>query len=73
MCGLLHPTLGINDGVVEQTLLLRRFHNPWYTTWGGFKTEDCTRQAMEPLFKQYGVDLVYNGERCAFSLTCTQF
>jgi hypothetical protein len=39
------------------------FHNPWYTTWGGFKTEDCTRQAMEPLFKQYEVDLVYNGAR----------
>jgi predicted phosphodiesterase len=42
------------------------FHNPWYTTWGGFKTEDCTRQAMEPLFKQYEVDLVYNGHIHAY-------
>ncbi len=46
---------------VADMKLSYRFHNPWYTTWGGFKTEDCTRQAMEPLFKQYGVDFAYNG------------
>ena len=40
------------------------FHNPWYTTWSGFKTDDCTRQALEPLLSMYGADLVYNGEHC---------
>jgi len=38
------------------------FHNPWYTSWGGFKSDDCTRQALEPLLNMYGADLVYNGE-----------
>lgn len=40
------------------------FHNPWYTTFSGFKTDDCTRQALEPLLKMANVDLVYNGARC---------
>ncbi len=44
------------------------FHNPWYTSWGGFKSDDCTRQALEPLLNMYGADLVYNGE---FILTLT--
>ncbi len=38
------------------------FHNPWYTTWSGFKTDDCTRQALEPLLNMYEADLVYNGK-----------
>ncbi len=38
------------------------FHNPWYTTWGGFKGDDCSRQALEPLLNMYGADLVFNGE-----------
>ena len=48
-----------NSGAVPAPVY---FHNPWYTTWGGFKTDDCTRQALEPLLNMYGADLVYNGE-----------
>ena len=54
-------TAQVRTAPVKTPWLVVIFHNPWYTTWGGFKTEDCTRQAMEPLFKQYEVDLVYNG------------
>jgi len=49
----------LNGGSVRPAVY---FHNPWYTTWGGFKTDDCTRQALEPLLNMYGADLVYNGE-----------
>ena len=38
------------------------FHNPWYTSYDGFKTDDCPRQALEPLLKQFNVDLFFNGE-----------
>lgn len=42
------------------------FHNPWYTTFSGFKTDDCTRQALEPLLKSANVDLVFNGHIHAY-------
>lgn len=32
-----------------------RRHNSWYTTFADFKSDDCTRQALEPLLKVHPV------------------
>ena len=57
-CMILVTKSALDKGSVPPAVY---FHNPWYTTWGGFKTDDCTRQALEPLLNMYGADLVYNG------------
>ncbi|KAI8473040.1 MAG: Metallo-dependent phosphatase-like protein [Monoraphidium minutum] len=37
-------------------------HAPWYSSWAGsFKDTECMRLQYEPLLKEYGVDLVFNG------------
>lgn len=50
----------------ESPWVIVYFHNPWYTTWGGFKTDDCVRQALEPILKEANVDLFYTGHIHAY-------
>ena len=36
---------------------------------GNFKLNECMRQIYEPLFKQYGVDIVFSGHSHAYERT----
>jgi len=42
-------------------------HNPWVTTDTSFKEFEQMRVEMEPLMYQFGVDIMFNGARAAFS------
>ena len=43
-------------------------HHPWYQTYkgGDYRSNECMRQNFEPLYYEYGVDVMFNG-----ALWCT--
>lgn len=42
--------------------IIVNFHYPMYSSYSGtYKGIDCFRATYEPLFLQFGVDLVFNG------------
>lgn len=63
------------DNGVDRTAtpwLIVAFHAPWYTTFRGHVNESAAqimRKAMEPLFQQYGVNLVVSGHDHAYMRT----